>query len=147
MRYGLISIAAAIGVALAFTGAHPQASSAQATANQSPPSTQVQTVPAQCPPGVTGPCWKLQHSQGGNQLGGGSDFGIAHSPPPADEIPSCTKDSDCPPGPGRCSRNGSCMRMTIGCNADADCKFSEVCDLSQPSRPFAGLCVPRGGHY
>jgi hypothetical protein len=149
MRYGFISIAAAIGVTLALSGARPQALNAQATAAQNLPPVQIQTVPAQCPPGVTGPCWKLQNSQGGNQLGGGGGSYIAHSP--ADVVPAiaCKTDSDCPSGPGRCLKNGYCMRVNMGCRSDSDCKYSEFCDTSRafhmPEEP--GTCAPGGGHY
>ena len=147
MRYGLISIAAAVGATLAFTGAHPQAPSAQTTATQNPPSTQVQTVPAQCPPGVTGPCWKLQYSRGGKQSRVPGESYIAHSPPPAYAIPSCTKDSDCS-GNARC-RGGICGRSKMGCESDSDCKYSEYCDTSRPLHPpeDPGTCAPRGGRY
>jgi hypothetical protein len=149
MRYGLICIGAVIGVTLAFTSAHPQAPGAQPSAAQDPPSTQVQTVPAQCPAGVSGPCWKLQYSQGGNQWEVKGQSYIAHSP--ADTVPAttCKTDSDCPPGPGRCLRNGYCMRVNMGCHSDSDCKDSEFCDTSHafhmPEDP--GTCAPRGGHY
>jgi hypothetical protein len=141
MRYGLVGLVAAMVVIFAFTSAF-----AQGTGAQTPPTIQVQKVPVQCPPGVAGPCWQLQYQQGGLNLGSGPRDYIAHSPVPAHPAVRCAEDSDCPPGPGRCLR-GHCMRMTMGCNSESDCKFSEVCDTSHPSRPFAGLCVPRGGHY
>ena len=70
--------------------------------------------------------------------------GIAHSPPEV-AIQSCTQDSDCP-GDARCSKAG-CGRTSMWCHTDADCKYSEVCDTSQPGLQSAGKCVPRGGHY
>jgi hypothetical protein len=149
MRYGLIAISIAIAVTVAATNARSQAPGAQTTATQNPSSTQVQTAPAQCPPGVTGPCWKLQYNQGGNQWEGGGGSDIAHSP--ADVVPAitCKTDSDCPPGPGRCLKNGYCMRVNMGCRSDSDCKYSELCDTSRPfHKPEEqGTCAPRGGHY
>ena len=147
MRYGLASISAAITLTFLFTSARSQAPDAHTTATQNPPSTQVQTVPAQCPPGVTGPCWKLQYNQGGNQWQGGGGSDIAHSPPPAYKIPSCKTDADCP-GNARC-HGGICGRSNMGCTSDSDCKYSEYCDTLRPLHPpeEQGTCAPRGGHY
>jgi len=153
MRYGLASVFAAISLLFGLTVARAQQPSpASAPSAQSRAPVQLQRVPTSCPPGVPGPCWKVQDSQGNTVLlqgqGSGGFGGIAHSPPLVVAIPSCTQDSDCA-GSARCSssKGGICERTSIWCNADADCKYSEVCDTSQPALQSAGKCVPRGGHY
>jgi len=150
MRYGRASVFAAISLLLGLTVASAQQpSSAPAPSAQSRAPVQLQRAPAPCPPGVPGPCWKVQDSEGNTVLlpgQGSSGFGgIAHTPPLVAAITSCTQDSDCP-GDARCSKGGICGRTSIWCNADADCKYSEVCDTSQPALQSAGKCVPRGGH-
>jgi hypothetical protein len=61
-------------------------------------------------------------------------------------IPSCKTDSDCP-GVGRCLGN-YCGRTNMSCKADADCKYTEFCNFSQPPRPgLPGTCAPRGSRY
>lgn len=111
------------------------------------PSAQAQVrsfSPTPCGPGQV-PTLRGQ-SNGTMTYGCGPAPFIAHSPANVHPAITCKTDADCPPGPGRCE-HGYCMRGTIGCNADVDCKFSEFCDTTHPSQPFAGLCAPRGGHY
>jgi hypothetical protein len=60
---------------------------------------------------------------------------------------SCKDDRDCP-GSSRCVNGSFCGRTNVWCNLDAECKYSEFCDYSQPDRNlFRGKCAPRGGHY
>jgi len=148
MRYGLASVFAAISLLLGLNVASAQQPSPAPAPSRA--LVQRQRVLAPCPPGVPGSCWKIQDSQGNTlrlpgQASGGFG-GIAHTPPPVATIPSCTQDSDCP-GDARCTKGRICERTSIWCNADADCKYSEVCDTSQPALQSAGKCVPRGGHY
>ena len=142
MGYGLIPLIAGTVAILAFMSANAQVA-------QDPQPTQVQTVPAQCPPGVTGPCWQLQYSQGGvvRPSGGGGEP-MAHTPiNPSAKVMSCTQDSDCL-GASRCN-GGYCSRFSMACNSDSACKYSEFCDTTRPFHvpEFAGTCAPRGGHY
>jgi hypothetical protein len=73
-------------------------------------------------------------------------YGCAAAHPMNRDLPgtstaqACSQDSDCPSGPDRCLA-GACMRLTMRCQADTDCKYSEECDASRE------LCVPRGGQY
>jgi hypothetical protein len=63
------------------------------------------------------------------------------------EAQSCTDDRDCP-GSSRCVNRSFCGRTNVWCDADAECKYSEFCDYSQPDRNLSrGKCAPRGGHY
>ena len=151
MHYNLASLFVAIALTLASTVATAQQPSPAPTPGaQNPALVQLQRVPAPCPPGVSGSCWKIIDGRGntillpGQVSPGQTSFGIAHNPPDV-AIQSCTQDSDCP-GNARCSKAG-CGRTSMWCNADADCKYSEVCDTSQPGLQSAGKCVPCGGHY
>lgn len=145
MRYLTFLAVAAVSCLLGTTYAQ-----AQATGAQTPPPIQAQKVPAECPPGVTGPCWQMQYSQGGvvRPSGGGGGDLMAHDPMGKSEAQACIRDSDCPPGPDRCMV-GYCQRGGMGCKSDTDCKYSEVCDLSHPVLvpQLPGKCAPRGGHY
>jgi hypothetical protein len=161
MRYSLISVFAAIVLAFAFASVQAQVPGAQ---NPSPP-IQAQKVPAQCPPGVTGPCWQMQYTQGNRTWTSGGQpqgqnpgqpwppaarvrGGIGADLGPGILMRGCTRDSDCPPGPSRCE-TGACMRGNMGCRTDRDCKYSEFCDTSRPYHmpEVPGTCMPRGGHY
>ena len=99
-----------------------------------------------CPPG------QVSHAvilPGGTlQYGCGAQSYVAHEPADTHPAISCANDSDCPPGPGRC-KNGFCGRDNMACNADRDCKSSELCDKSRPLHvpEFLGFCRPRGGKY
>jgi hypothetical protein len=63
------------------------------------------------------------------------------------EAQSCTDDRDCP-GSSRCVNRSFCGRTNMWCDSDAECKYSEFCDYSQPDRNLSrGKCAPRGGHY
>jgi len=63
---------------------------------------------------------------------------FAHDAPIRGAIQYCEKDTDCRAGIFRCE-HGICSRTNMGCKGDADCKYSEVCDVK-------GKCVSKGGH-
>src|ERR1700690_1064330 len=75
---------------------------------------------------------------------------LAHDAPVKGRQILCKQDSDCP-GVSRCLNGGICMRVNMWCKSDAECKYSETCDLSKgewrrnPSGLHFenGVCVPR----
>lgn len=142
MRYGLISIAAAIALTFAFSSARPQATAQP----QASPQPQVHSFGPVCPPGQSSIAER--EPDGSLNWGCSSRFGggPVGEPPLAGMVQSCAKDSDCP-GDTIC-QDGRCGRTNMQCDADADCKYSEFCDTSKrPVGGSRGICSPRGGHY
>jgi hypothetical protein len=142
MRYGVISIAWAIAVALAFTSARPQA-----TAQPQPsPQGQVHMRPSVCPQGQSPIAEKLPDGTLGWGCSARWGGGTVGEPRPIGVARSCKQDSDCL-GDTRCE-GGTCGRTGMLCDADNECKYSEFCDTSKKqSDHFRGACAPRGGHH
>ncbi len=95
-----------------------------------------------CPPG-----WRVLSDPTGPQCTKDMPL-LQEFPPNVATVPAltCHSDYDCP-GAGRCEGVGYCGRGNVMCGSDSDCKYSELCDTSQPWGNSPGRCQPRGGHY